>query len=100
MTKRFFAALCLTAVLSMSAAATAVSPAAASEKPTPPNTAYAKAAAQKRCRRRKPAMASGIMRERLLASTKAAENHIRMRSRSDWSFIRQSAKNAESARQR
>ena len=32
MTKRFFAALCLTAVLSMSAAATAVSPAAASEK--------------------------------------------------------------------
>ena len=35
MTKRFFAALCLTAVLSMSAAATAVSPAAASEKPTP-----------------------------------------------------------------
>lgn len=33
MTKRFFAALCLTAVLSMSAAATSVSPAAASEKP-------------------------------------------------------------------
>lgn len=35
MTKRFFAALFLTAVLSMSAAATAVSPAAASEKSTP-----------------------------------------------------------------
>lgn len=35
MTKRFFAALCLTAVLSMSAAATSVSPAAASEKTTP-----------------------------------------------------------------
>ena len=33
MTKRFFAALCLTAVLSMSAAATSVSPAVASEKP-------------------------------------------------------------------
>lgn len=35
MTKRFFAALFLTVVLSMSAAATTVSPAAASEKPTP-----------------------------------------------------------------
>lgn len=99
MTKRFFAALFLTAVLSMSAAATAVSPAVASEKPLP-NIPYAKAAAQKRCRRRKPAMASGIMRGRSPASTKAAEIHIRMRSRSDWSFIRQSAKNAESARQR
>lgn len=33
MTKRFFAALFLTAVLSMNAAATSVSPAAASEKP-------------------------------------------------------------------
>ena len=33
MTKRFFAALFLTAVLLMSAAATSVSPAAASEKP-------------------------------------------------------------------
>ena len=99
MTKRFFAALCLTAVLSMSAAATSVSPAAASEKPIL-QYSVCKAAVQKRCRRRKPAMASGIMRGRFPAFTKAAENHIRMRSRSDWSFIRQSAKNAESARQR
>lgn len=38
MTKRLFAVLFLTAVLSMSAAATTVSPAAASEKPAPQYT--------------------------------------------------------------
>lgn len=100
MTKRFFAALCLTAVLSMSAAATSVSPAAASEKPVLQYSVCKSCGAEAVQQEETPAMASGIMRERLLASTRVAEIHIRMRSRSDWSFIRQSAKNAESARQR
>ena len=99
MTKRFFAALFLTAVLSMSAAATSVSPAAASEKPIL-QYSVCKSCGAEAVQQEETRYGKWIMRERLLASTRVAEIHIRMRSRSDWSFIRQSAKNAESARQR